>query len=168
MVTHYREHDAALSAAATCHLSRVLSHGSAQDSVSSVQCPQTRRVQEASQFISNVISPADRRHNYTAPSHGQLIINFCFNCFTSALPPPGPGDSRRRVIGIKFLRGAAAGLAAGLAAGASRNATNVAWRLPQLYSLTWKLEISSTVSRQSYSLYYIGICQIHSSFYLRF
>ena len=74
-----------------------------------VQCPQTRRVQEASQFISNVISPADRRHNYTAPSHGQLIINFCFNCFTSALPPPGPGDSRRRVIGIKFLRGARQG-----------------------------------------------------------
>ena len=153
MVTHYREHDAALSAAATCHLSHVLSHGSSQDSVSSVQCPQTRRVQEASQFISNVISAADRRHNYTAPSHGQLIINFCFNCFTSALPPPGAGD-RRRVIGIKFLRGAP-----GLAAGASRNATNVAWRLPQLYNLTWKLEISSTVSRQSH----IGICQVHWS-----
>ena len=73
----------------TCHTFYLTVHP--KTACPSVQCPQTRRVQEASQFISNVISPADRRHNYTAPSHGQLIINFCFNCFTSALRHQGQG-----------------------------------------------------------------------------
>ena len=78
-----------------------------------------------SQFISNVISPADRRHNYTAPSHGQLIINFGFNCFTSAIPPP-PARGQQEAGNWYKIPPWGTRAAAGLAAGASRNATNVA------------------------------------------